>query len=106
MYAVIRTGGKQYRVAEGDVVRIEKVPGEVGSEITFAEVLAVNVAIVGLTALLELSPGTRSERTAILVYDRLELLQPGKEAELNADLGKRIGMRVLRVTIQRVDLLR
>jgi large subunit ribosomal protein L21 len=39
MYAVIRTGGKQYRVAEGDVVRIEKVPGDVGSEITFAEVL-------------------------------------------------------------------
>jgi len=39
MYAVIRTGGKQYRVAEGDVVRIEKVPGEVGTEITFAEVL-------------------------------------------------------------------
>jgi len=32
-------GGKQYRVAEGDVVRIEKVPGEVGTEITFAEVL-------------------------------------------------------------------
>jgi large subunit ribosomal protein L21 len=41
MYAVIRTGGKQYRVAEGDVVRIEKVPGEVGSDITFAEVLLV-----------------------------------------------------------------
>ena len=39
MYAVIRTGGKQYRVTEGDVVRIEKVPGEVGTEITFAEVL-------------------------------------------------------------------
>ena len=39
MYAVIRTGGKQYRVAEGDVVRIEKVPGDVGSEITFSEVL-------------------------------------------------------------------
>ncbi|HMK74435.1 MAG TPA: 50S ribosomal protein L21 [Myxococcaceae bacterium] len=41
MYAVIRTGGKQYRVAAGDVVRIEKVPGEVGSTITFAEVLLV-----------------------------------------------------------------
>ena len=41
MYAVIRTGGKQYRVAEGDVVRIEKLPGEVGSEVTFAEVLWV-----------------------------------------------------------------
>lgn len=30
MYAVIRTGGKQYRVAEGDVVRIEKIAGDVG----------------------------------------------------------------------------
>jgi len=41
MYAVIRTGGKQYRVAEGDVIRIEKLPGEVGSDVTFAEVLCV-----------------------------------------------------------------
>jgi len=39
MYAVIRTGGKQYRVAEGDVLRIEKITGDVGSEITFNEVL-------------------------------------------------------------------
>jgi large subunit ribosomal protein L21 len=41
MYAVIRTGGKQYRVAEGDVLRIEKIPGEVGSDVTFNEVLLV-----------------------------------------------------------------
>jgi large subunit ribosomal protein L21 len=41
MYAVIRTGGKQYRLAAGDVVRIEKVPGEVGATITFEEVLLV-----------------------------------------------------------------
>src|SRR5262249_38427606 len=39
MYAVIRTGGKQYRVSEGDVLRIEKVQGDVGSEVTFNEVL-------------------------------------------------------------------
>jgi large subunit ribosomal protein L21 len=39
MYAVIRTGGKQYRVAEGDVLRIEKIAGEVGSDVTFDEVL-------------------------------------------------------------------
>ena len=38
-YAVIRTGGKQYRVSEGDTVRIEKLPGDVGSGITFGEVL-------------------------------------------------------------------
>jgi large subunit ribosomal protein L21 len=41
MYAVIRTGGKQYRVTEGDVLRIEKVSGDVGAEVTFNEVLLV-----------------------------------------------------------------
>jgi large subunit ribosomal protein L21 len=41
MYAVIRTGGKQYRVSEGDVLRIEKIAGEVGSDVTFDEVLLV-----------------------------------------------------------------
>lgn len=39
MYAVIRTGGKQYRIAEGDVLRVEKLTGEVGSDVTFDEVL-------------------------------------------------------------------
>ena len=33
MYAIIETGGKQYRVASGDVVRVEKLAGEVGSEV-------------------------------------------------------------------------
>jgi len=41
MYAVIRTGGKQYRVAEGDVLRIEKIVGDVGADVTFSEVLLV-----------------------------------------------------------------
>lgn len=41
MHAVIKTGGKQYRVSEGDVLKIEKLPGEVGADIEFAEVLAV-----------------------------------------------------------------
>ncbi len=41
MYAVIRTGGKQYRVAQGDVLRIEKVTGESGAEVKFDEVLMV-----------------------------------------------------------------
>jgi large subunit ribosomal protein L21 len=40
-YAVIRTGGKQYRVAEGEVVKVEKLPGEVGDKVTLADVLFV-----------------------------------------------------------------
>lgn len=39
MFAVIRTGGKQYRVAPGDLIRIEKVAGETGDVIQFGEVL-------------------------------------------------------------------
>ena len=41
MRAVIKTGGKQYRVAEGDTLRVEKLPGEAGSNIEFTEVLSV-----------------------------------------------------------------
>ncbi len=41
MYAVIETGGKQYRVNEGDVIRIEKLPEEIGSVVTFEKVLLV-----------------------------------------------------------------
>jgi large subunit ribosomal protein L21 len=40
-YAVIRTGGKQYRVSEGDVVKVEKLTGEVGEKITLADILFV-----------------------------------------------------------------
>ena len=42
MYAIIATGGKQYRVAEGDSIKIEKIEAEVGSVVTFDQVLAVN----------------------------------------------------------------
>lgn len=41
MYAVIKTGGKQYRVTEGDLLRIEKVTGEVGEAIELEEVLMI-----------------------------------------------------------------
>jgi large subunit ribosomal protein L21 len=40
MYAVIRTGGKQYRVAPGDVVKIEKAAGDANSPVEFNDVLA------------------------------------------------------------------
>lgn len=39
MYAVIKTGGKQYRVQEGDTLRVEKLSGESGDQVEFAEVL-------------------------------------------------------------------
>jgi large subunit ribosomal protein L21 len=41
MYAVIKTGGKQYRVAKGDVILVEKLDAEAGSSIDFEDVLMV-----------------------------------------------------------------
>lgn len=39
MYAVIRTGGKQYRVAEGETLRVEKLPAQAGDKLTFSPLL-------------------------------------------------------------------
>ncbi|AKX93310.1 50S ribosomal protein L21 [Moorella thermoacetica] len=41
MYAIIMTGGKQYRVSEGDTLRVEKLPAEVGEKVVLDKVLAV-----------------------------------------------------------------
>ncbi len=41
MYAIIQTGGKQYRVAPGDVLRVERLPGERGDEVKLDQVLLV-----------------------------------------------------------------
>ena len=45
MYAVIATGGKQYRVAEGDVVRIEKLTAELGAAVEFDKVVLVGQGV-------------------------------------------------------------
>jgi large subunit ribosomal protein L21 len=41
MYAVVNTGGKQYKVQKGETLRIEKILGEVGTQVTFDKVLMV-----------------------------------------------------------------
>jgi large subunit ribosomal protein L21 len=41
MYAVIKTGGKQYRVAAGQKIKVEQIPADVGSEITLDQILMV-----------------------------------------------------------------
>lgn len=42
MYAIIATGGKQYKVAEGDIIKVEKLGLEAGETVTFDQVLVVN----------------------------------------------------------------
>ena len=46
MYAIVKTGGKQYKVAEGDLVKVEKIEGELGSSVALTPVLLVDGATV------------------------------------------------------------
>jgi len=42
MYAIIASGGKQYKVSEGEIIKLEKIPGEVGSPVSFDQVLLLS----------------------------------------------------------------
>ena len=42
MYTIIATGGKQYKVSEGDVIKVEKLAGEAGDAVTFDQVVAIS----------------------------------------------------------------
>jgi large subunit ribosomal protein L21 len=77
MYAVIRTGGKQYRVAAGDTLEVEKLVGEIGESITLSDVLLVangdtvtvgtpNVEGASVTA--KISGQYKGEKIQILKY--------------------------------------
>ena len=73
MYAIIATGGKQYRVSEGDVIRVEKLDAETGSTVTFDQVLAVrdNDLVVGDAAANATVTGTVTDQARgkkVIVY--------------------------------------
>ena len=70
MFAVIRTGGKQYRVMPNDVLKVEKLPGEAGETITFTDVLAVG-STAGTTLGAPLVAGATVTAT-VIAQDRLD----------------------------------
>ena len=76
-YAIISTGGKQYRVREGDTIEIEKLPGEIGEYIDFREVLLASVdgkvsvgtpALPGAKVVGEIKDQTRAEKLTVFKY--------------------------------------
>lgn len=76
--AIFRTGGKQYRVAEGDVVRVEKLEGERGAQITFEDVLFLggdaprfgNPRVAGGKVVAEIVSQDRGEKVVVFKYKR------------------------------------
>ena len=75
MYAIIATGGKQYKVAEGDVIKVEKLGVEAGETVTFDNVIAISdnglkvgsdVANANVTAsVIENGKGKKSDRLQV-----------------------------------------
>ena len=71
MFAVIRTGGKQYRVTPNDVLKVEKLDAEPGATYTFTDVLAVGADEGGATIGSPLVPGA-SVTATVIAQDRLD----------------------------------
>ncbi len=78
MYAIIATGGKQYKVAEGDIIRVEKLSVEAGQTITFDQVLAVNngelvvgaPTVAGATVTATVEKEAKAKKVIVYKYKR------------------------------------
>ena len=78
MYAVIATGGKQYKVQEGDVIRVEKLGAEAGSTYTFDQVLVVGgeelvvgtPAVEGASVTAQVVGDGRGKKVVVYKYKR------------------------------------
>ena len=78
MYAVIRTGGKQYRVSQGDTLRVEKLAGNVGDVVTLNEVLllggdAIKIGqpmVAGATVEAKITGQGRGEKIIVFKFRR------------------------------------
>jgi large subunit ribosomal protein L21 len=70
MFAVVRTGGKQYRVAAGDKIAVEKLAGEAGETITLADILLAGnngevADVAGMTVSAEIIAQAKSEKVIV-----------------------------------------
>jgi len=78
MYAIIETGGKQYRVSEGDIIKVEKLGNEEGSKVVFDQVLVVNdgalkigtPTVAGATVTAEVMANGRGKKVIVYKYKR------------------------------------
>jgi large subunit ribosomal protein L21 len=95
MFAVIRTGGKQYKVAQGDVIAVEKLAGEPGATIELAEVLMVDaVAGTPLVAGASVSAELVEHRRA----DKIIVFKKKRRHNYRRKNGHRQHQTVLRIT--------
>ena len=76
MYAIVKTGGKQYRVADGDIVAVEKIEGPVGTELALPALLLVDgddVVTDAEALCVGVAPVARAGRTLLVCHGCVSL---------------------------------
>jgi len=110
VFGILRYRTEQIRIRDLTylfvVIGIGVLNAMADQSVSVAELLVVDGVIVGMTALLELGSSRGLERSTEMLYDQLELLHPGNEEKLIADLSAKTGLGVFRVEITRFDMLR
>jgi len=70
MFAVVRTGGKQYRVAAGDRIVVEKLDGEAGARLTLGDVLFTSTGDAGITVAAEIVAQAKADKVIVFKKKR------------------------------------
>lgn len=98
MYAVVKTGGKQYRVAKDDVIIVEKIGGEAGETVELGEILAVDTGS-GLTLGTPLVDGAKVAATVLEQKkgDKVTIFKKKRRQNYRRTRGHRQQLTVLRI---------
>jgi large subunit ribosomal protein L21 len=98
VYAIVKTGGKQYKVAVGDVVQVEKVPGTAGSTLALPALLVVDGATVTSDAAALAGVTVTGEVVAHTKGPKLNILHYRNKSGYKRRLGHRQSLTQVRVT--------
>ncbi len=98
MYAVIKTGGKQYKVAAGEKIKVEQIAADVGQEIVLDQVLAVGDG-ASLTVGTPLVPGASVTATVVAHgrHDKLRIFKMRRRKHYRKHGGHRQGFTELQI---------
>jgi len=99
MYAVIETGGKQYRVTPGQMIEVERIPGEVGSQVELSRVLAFSPAPGAVITGAELE-GVRVRATIAAHFrgEKIKVFKFKRKKQYKRTIGHRQELTRLKVT--------
>ena len=98
MYAIVKTGGKQYKVAEGDLVKVEKIEGEPGSSVALTPILLVDGAEVTTSADKLAKVSVSAEIVEQTKGPKIKILKSKNKTGYKKRQGHRQPLTVLKVT--------